>query len=258
MCEKKKIIGETMKIVVVGGSGLIGSKVVNKLKKLGHDVVAASPSTGVDATTGKGLAEALKGADVVMDVANSPSFDDRAAMEFFEKSGKNLIAAEEAAGVKHHIALSVVGTDRLADSGYFKGKIIQEKLIKSSPIPFTIVQSTQFFEFLPGIAQASTDGQKIRLPNAFFQPIAAEDVAAILTDIALGAPQKNTIEIAGPETFRMPELVQKYLTAAKDTRSVVSDNNAGYFGIKISENALMPSKRARLGPINFEKWLKNK
>lgn len=246
-----------MKIVVIGGSGLIGSKVVKKLKHLGHEVVAASPSSGVDATTGKGLAEALKGAQVVVDVANSPTFEDKAAWDFFEKSGHNLMAAEKAAGVKHHVALSVVGTQRLAESGYFRAKDHQENLIKQGGIPYTIVQSTQFFEFLPAIVQDGTVGQAIRLSSALFQPIASEDVASILADIAIGAPRNATLEIAGPERKPLSDVVQQYLNASRDARKVTADPQARYFGIQLTDDMLVPAKNPRLGSTHFKTWFKN-
>lgn len=246
-----------MKIVVIGGSGLIGSKVVKILKSLGHEVIPASPSTGVDATTGKGLTEALKGAQVVVDVANSPSFDEKSALEFFEKTNQNLSKAEKETGVKHHVALSVVGTDRLAKDGYFRAKNTQEQLIKASGIPYTIVQSTQFFEFLNAIAQSGTTDQTVLLPPVSFQPIAADDVASILADIAVKPPLNTTIEIAGPERARFPELVQKYLKGTQDNRTVTSDNHARYYGMEITENTLVPSKNPRLGSITLESWLKS-
>lgn len=244
-----------MKIVVIGGSGLIGSRVVKNLKSLGHEVVSASPSSGVDATTGKGLAEALKGSEVVVDVANSPSFDEKTAVEFFEKSNRNISKAEKEAGVKHHVALSIVGTDRLADSGYFHAKSVQERLIKSSGIPYTIVQATQFFEFLNSIAQSATTGQEVRLPPVAFQPIAAEDVASILADVAIKSPLNNALEIAGPKRGPFPELIEQFLKATKDARKVITDKNASYFGMKVSENALVPEKNPRLGPTTLENWL---
>lgn len=247
-----------MKIVVIGGTGLIGSKLVGNLKKLGHEVVAASPSRGVNAVTGEGLTEALKNTDVVVDVANSPSFEDKAVLEFFNASTKNLLAAEKAAGVGHHIALSVVGTDILPESGYFRAKLAQENLIKASPIPYTIVRATQFFEFLNSIAQTNTDGQTIRLPTAFIQPIASEDVAAALLKVVLEAPVNGTIEIAGPDRFHMSELVEQYLKETKDTRKVIPDANAPYFGAKLADNTLVPSKKnPRLGSINLKSWLKS-
>lgn len=245
-----------MKIVVIGGSGLIGSKLVKILKALGHEAISASPSSGVDATTGKGLQEVLKNAEVVVDVSNSPSFDENAAVEFFEKSNQNLSAAEKETGVKHHVALSVVGTDRLANSGYFRSKNLQEQLIKSSGIPFTIVRATQFYEFLDSIVQSATLGQTICLPPVSFQPIAADDVASILADIAVNPPHNDTIEIAGPQRERFPNLIQRYLKATQDYGTVTSDTKARYFGIVVSEEALVPEKNPRLGTITLESWLK--
>lgn len=246
-----------MKIVVIGGSGLIGAKVVKKLKAAGHEVVAASPSSGVDATTGKGLAEALKGAQVVVDVSNSPSFDEAAVVAFFEKSNRNLAAAEKKAGVKHHVALSVVGTPRLGTSGYFRGKHIQEQLIKASGIPYTIVQATQFYEFLNSIAQSAIVGQAVHLPPVAFQPIAADDVASILADVAVKAPLNDTIEIAGPERAPFPKLIERYLKATHNASEVKADAKARYFGVEVSEGALVPEKKPRLGPITLESWLKS-
>jgi uncharacterized protein YbjT (DUF2867 family) len=243
-----------MKIVVIGGSGLIGSKLVAKLQNLGHEVIAASPASGVNTITGEGLAEALEGTQVVVDVANSPSFEDKAVLEFFETSGRNLLAAEEVAGVKHHIALSVVGTDRLAESGYFRGKIAQEKLIKASPIPYTIVHSTQFFEFLGGIAQSGTQGETVHLSPAFVQPIASDDVASAVADVTVGAPLNGTVEIAGPDRLRLSELVQQYLTKMRDSRKVVSDAHARYFGAELTDDMLVPGANPRIGKINFETW----
>nr|GFC95137.1 hypothetical protein [Tanacetum cinerariifolium] len=219
-----------MKIVVIGGSGLIGSKLVNRLQQQGHEVLAASPSVGVNTITGEGLAEALAGAEVVVDVANSPSFEDRAVMEFFEQSGHNLLAAEAVAGVKHHIALSVVGTDRLQQSGYFRAKQVQENLIKQSGIPYTIVHSTQFLEFLSGIAAAATEGNNVRLSPAAIQPISSEDVADVMAEVTLGAPRNGILEIAGPEKFSLSDLVQQYLTKNQDPRQVVADAHARYYG----------------------------
>ncbi|HEV7645068.1 MAG TPA: SDR family oxidoreductase [Pyrinomonadaceae bacterium] len=244
-----------MKVVVIGGSGLIGSKVVNRLRQKGHEVLAASPDSGVNTITGEGLAKALSGAEVVIDVANSPSFEDKAVMEFFETSGRNLLGAETAAGVKHHIALSVVGTDRLPESGYLRAKMAQEKLIRESGVPYTIVHSTQFFEFLSGIAQAATDGETVRLSPAYFQPISAEDVADAMTDVALGTPANDTIEIAGSERFRMAELVRQYLAAKQDTRKVVADAHARYFGAELNDQSLIPGENARIGSITFDAWL---
>jgi uncharacterized protein YbjT (DUF2867 family) len=244
-----------MKIVVIGGSGLIGSKLVNNLRQRGHQVVAASPASGINTITGEGLADALAGAQVVVDVANSPSFEDKAVLEFFETSGRNLLAAEATAGVQHHIALSVVGTDRLLESGYFRGKMAQEKLIKASKVPYTIVHSTQFFEFLGGIAQSGTDGKTVRLSPAFVQPISSDDVAATMTDVTLGAPVNGTIEVAGPERVRLAELVQRFLTAKQDQRKVVTDVHARYFGVELNDQSLVPGDGARIASTHFEDWL---
>ena len=244
-----------MKSVVIGGSGLIGKKLVKLLGERGHEVVAASPSTGVNAVTGEGLAEALTGARVVVDVANAPSWEDKAVLDFFETSGRNLLAAEAAAGVTHHVALSVVGTERLLVSGYFRAKMTQEGLIKASKIPYTIVRSTQFFEFVGGIAQFSTEGQTVRLPSALMKPIAADDVAAILADIAVEKPLNGTIEIAGPEPIRMDELARRYLTATRDARTVVTDPNARYYGVEVNDRSLTPVANPRIGPTRFEEWL---
>lgn len=243
-----------MKIVVIGGTGLIGSKLVKKLKDSGHEAVAASPSTGVNTLTGEGLEKALKGANVVVDVANSPSFEEKAALEFFETSGRNLLAAEAAAGVGHHIALSVVGTDLLSESGYFRAKNAQENLIKSSSIPYTIVRATQFFEFLGSIAQSNTIGQTIYVSTAFLQPIASEDVAEALFRVVLEKPINGTIEIAGPDRFQLSEIVKEYLKETKDPRTVIPDVDARYFGLKLTENMLTPGKNPRLGSINFKSW----
>lgn len=244
-----------MKIVVIGGSGLIGKKLVNKLRQSGHEVVAASPASGVNTITGEGLADALAGAQVVVDVANSPSFEDKAVLEFFETSGRNLLAAEAAAGVGHHVALSVVGTERLLESGYFRAKMAQEKLIKASRIPYTIVQSTQFFEFLGGIAQAGTEGQTVRLSPAHVQPIASDDVAAAMADAAVGAPINGTVEIAGPERVGLAELVQLFLSATKDPRKVIADAHARYFGVELNDQSLIPGANPRIGPTRFVNWL---
>lgn len=246
-----------MKIVVIGGSGLIGTKLVKNLKSLGHEVIAASRSSGVDATTGKGLIQALKGSQVVIDVANSPSFDEKTATEFFENSNKNLTAAEKETGVQHHVALSVVGTDRLADNGYFRAKNIQEQLIKTSGIPYTIVQATQFFEFLNSIAQSATKGETVYLPPVSFQPIAADDVASILAKVACQNPLNKTIEIAGPECTSFPNLIQRYLKGINDSRTVLSDVHAQYFGMDLTENTLVPGKNPWLGSITLENWLKS-
>src|SRR5262249_10728265 len=244
-----------MKVVVIGGSGLIGKKLVKLLGERGHEVVAASPSTGVNTITGEGLAEALTGARVVVDVANAPSWEDKAVLEFFETSGRNLLAAEAATGVAHHVALSVVGTERLLVSGYFRAKMAQEGLIKAAKIPYTIVRATQFFEFVGGIAQLSTEGQTVRLPSALMQPIAADDVAAILADIAVEEPLNGMVEMAGPEPIRMDELVRSYLTATRDARTVTRDPNARYYGVEVNDQSLTPGDNPRLGPTRFEDWL---
>jgi len=244
-----------MKIVVIGGSGLIGTKLVNKLRQLGHEVMAASPSSGVNTITGEGLAEALADAQVVVDVANSPSWEDKAVLDFFETSGRNLLAAEAAAGVGHHIALSVVGTERLLASGYFRAKMAQETLIKASPVPYTIVRATQFFEFVGGIAQSATDGQTVRLSPALVQPIVSDDVAAALADVTLGAPLNGTVELAGPERLRLDELVRQFLSAHRDARKVTTDVHALYFGIELNDQSLTPGNNPRIGPTRFEDWL---
>jgi uncharacterized protein YbjT (DUF2867 family) len=244
-----------MKIVVIGGSGLIGSRLVVKLREQGHDAIAASPSSGVNTLTGEGLAEALQGASVVVDVSNSPSWDDAAVLNFFETSTRNLLAHEAAAKVGHHVALSVVGTDRLSESGYFRAKIAQEKLIKNSAIPYSIVHATQFFEFLKGLADISFDGEKIRLPPVLFQPMAADDVASEVARIAVGPPVNGTVETAGPEQFRVDELVRQRLAALKDPRELIADPNALYSGAKVSRKTLLPDKTARLGKTRYETWL---
>jgi uncharacterized protein YbjT (DUF2867 family) len=235
--------GEFMKIVVIGGTGLIGSKVVEKLKQKGHEAIAAAPNTGVNTITGEGLKEAMAGAQVVIDLANSPSFEDKAALEFFETSGRNLLAAEAAAGVRHHVALSIVGTDRTPDNGYFRAKVAQEKLIETSGIPYTIIRSTQFLEFLGGIAASSTDGNIVRLSPGLCQPIAADDVAAIVADVALTAPRNGIIEIAGPERAPFNEIVARYLKAVGDPREVVRDPEARYWGGRVEERSLVPLAR---------------
>jgi uncharacterized protein YbjT (DUF2867 family) len=244
-----------MKIVVIGGTGLIGSKLVNKLREHGHEAVAAAPSSGVNTLTGEGLAEVLNGASVVVDVSNSPSFEEKAVMEFFETSTRNLLSYEAKAGVRHHVALSVVGTDRLSESGYFRAKIAQEKLIKGSPIPYSIVQATQFFEFLKAIADISSDGDKVRLPPVLFQPMAADDVASAVGRIAVGPPVNGIVEIGGPEQFRLDELVRRRLALLKDAREVIADPKALYSGTRISERTLVPDNNARLGETRFETWL---
>jgi uncharacterized protein YbjT (DUF2867 family) len=244
-----------MKIVVIGGTGLIGKKLVAILRERGHEVVAASPSSGVNALTGEGLSEALKGAAVVVDVANSPSFEDKAVMEFFETSGRNLLAAEAAAGVRHHVALSVVGADRLLASGYFRAKMAQEELIKAAKIPYTIVRATQFFEFVGAIAQFSTEGTTVRLPPALMQPIVSDDVAAALADVALAKPLNGMVEIAGPEPIRMDELVRQFLAATRDARQVTTDPQAPYYGTTVNDRSLTPGDNPRLGPTRFADWL---
>ena len=244
-----------MKIVVIGGSGLIGTKLVARLRQRGHEVVAASPSSGVNTITGEGLAEALAGAQVVVDVANSPSWEDQAVLEFFETSGRNLLAAEAAAGVGHHVALSVVGTDRMLASGYFRAKMAQENLIKAAKIPYTIVRATQFFEFVGGIAQAATDGETVRLPPAMMQPIVSDDVAAALADVAVDQPLNGTVELAGPEPIRMDELIRRYLTAKRDARKVITDVHARYFGTEVNDHSLTPGDHPRIGPTRFADWL---
>jgi uncharacterized protein YbjT (DUF2867 family) len=244
-----------MKIVVIGGSGLIGSKLVKRLTTKGHAVIAASPSAGINTITGEGLAEALAGAQVVIDVANSPSFEDNAVMEFFRVSGQNLLAAEAKAGVQHHVALSVVGTQRLQESGYFRAKQVQEELIQASGIPYTLVHSTQFFEFAGGIAQSGTKADGIHLSTALIQPISSEDVATAVADIATGAPQNKTVEIAGPETFQLDELVHAYLQHNRDTRKVIADGGARYFGALLQERTLLPEQDAYTGTDRFSDWL---
>src|SRR5262245_39676710 len=244
-----------MKIVVIGGSGLIGSKVCKKLADRGHQVVPASPKSGVNTVTGEGLVEAVTGAQIVVDVSNAPSWEDGAVMKFFDTSTRNILAAEARAGVRHHVALSVVGTDRLQESGYFRAKLVQEKLIAASDIPYTIVRATQFFEFLGGIAQGSTDGQVVRLPSAMMQPMSADDVAAALADYSLGPPLNRIVEIAGPEALGIDETVQRYLTATGDARRVITEGNAPYYGVKVSKTSLLPDKAARLGTIPLDDWL---
>src|SRR6202048_1280134 len=248
--------GEFMKIVVIGGTGLIGSKVVEKLKQKGHEAIAAAPNTGVNTITGEGLKEAMAGAQVVIDLANSPSFEDKAALEFSEPSCRTLVAAEAAAGVRHHVALSIVGTDRTPDNGYFRAKVAQEKLIETSGIPYTIIRSTQFLEFLGGIAASSADGNMVRRSPGLFQPIAADDVAAIVADVALAAPRNGIVEIAGPERAPFNEIVARYLKAVGDAREVESDPEARYFGGRVEERSLVPLGEARLGRIGFDEWFR--
>jgi uncharacterized protein YbjT (DUF2867 family) len=244
-----------MKIVVIGGTGLIGSKLVNELREHGHEAVAAAPNTGVNTITGEGLAEVLKGASVVVDVSNSPSWDDAAVLNFFETSTRNLLKYEVTAGVGHHVALSVVGTEQLAESGYFRAKIAQEKLITESSIPYSIVHATQFFEFLKGLADISMAGEKVHLPPVLFQPMAARDVASAVATIAVGAPANGIVEIGGPEQFRVDELVRRRLASLKDPREVIADPNALYSGARLSEKTLLPGNHARLGETRFETWL---
>jgi uncharacterized protein YbjT (DUF2867 family) len=244
-----------MKIVVIGGTGLIGSRLVKKLREQGDEAIAASPSSGVNSVTGEGLAEALKGASVVVDVTNSPSWEDTAVLKFFETSTRNLLTYEAAAGVGHHVALSVVGTERLSESGFFRAKIAQEKLIKASSIPYSIVQATQFFEFLKGLADISMVGDKVHLAPVLFQPMAADDVASSVARVAVGPPVNGIVEIGGPEQFRLDELVRRRLAALKDPREVIADPKAPYAGAKLSERTLVPGNNARLGETTFETWL---
>ena len=244
-----------MNIVVIGGTGLIGSKLVNKLREQGHDAMAAAPNTGVKTLTGEGLADALKGASVVVDVSNSPDWEDAAVLKFFETSTRNLLTSEAAAGVGHHVALSVVGTQMLSESGYFRAKIAQENLIKNSSIPYSIVHATQFFEFLKGLADISMIADKVHLPPVLFQPMAADDVASGVARVAVGQPVNGIVEIAGPEKFRVDELVRRRLASLKDPREVIADPNASYDGAKVSERTLLPGNNARLGETTFEAWL---
>lgn len=245
-----------MRIVVIGGTGLIGSKTIPILREGGHEAVAASPNTGVNTITGQGLKEALAGTQVVIDLANSPSFEDRVVLEFFETSGRNLLAAETAAGVRHHVALSIVGTDRTPDNGYFRAKVAQERLIEASGIPYTIIRSTQFLEFLRAIAASCTEGTTVRLSPGLFQPIAADDVAAIVAEVALAAPRRGIVEIAGPERAPFNEIVARYLKAVGDSRQVVRDPEARYFGCRVEERSLVPLGEARLGRIGLDEWLR--
>src|SRR5690349_2124041 len=244
-----------MKIVVIGGTGLIGTKVVQKLTAQGHQALAATPNTGVDATTGQGLAEALAGAQVVVDVSNAPNWEDAKVLAFFESSSRNIARAEKEAGIRHHVALSVVGTERLQDSGYFRAKLVQENMIKSSGIPYTIVRATQFFEFLRGIAQSAVEGDTVRLSHSRFQPMAAEDVATAVAEAALAEPVNGTIEIAGPDAFHLDEIVRKVLKYDNDPRKVVVDPEARYFGIKLSDTSLVPGQSPHLGSTKFDWWL---
>ncbi|TNJ34317.1 SDR family oxidoreductase [Arenimonas terrae] len=244
-----------MKIVVIGGTGLIGSKLVAILRERGHDVLPAAPNTGVNTITREGLAEAMDGAEVVVDVANAPVWEDQAVLDFFETSGRNLLAAERAAGVRHHIALSIVGSERLPDNGYFRAKVAQENLIKASGIPYSILRATQFFEFVAGIAQSATVGHEIRMSPALIQPIASDDVAAVLADVALAAPLNGTTEVGGPEALPMDELVRRFLKATNDSREVVPDVRARYFGSVLDDQSLTAGKDARLGKIGLDQWL---
>jgi uncharacterized protein YbjT (DUF2867 family) len=244
-----------MKIVIIGGTGLIGSKLAKVLRGRGHDVLAASPNTGVNTVTGEGLAEALAGADVVVDVSNSPSFEDKTVLEFFETSGRNLLAAEKVAGVRHHVALSVVGAERLPGSGYMRAKMAQEALIRASTVPYSIVHATQFFEFTGAIAKSAQNGGVLRLSTAWMQPIATDDVVEALADVALSPPLHGTVEIAGPERVRMPEIVRRYLREVNDSREVVGDPQAPYFGAVLDDESLVPAGSARIGVIRFESWL---
>ena len=244
-----------MRIVIIGGTGLIGTKLAGILRDKGHDVLQASPRTGVNAITGEGLDRALSGADVVVDVANSPSFEDSAVLAFFETSSRNLLAAEAAAKVRHHVALSIVGTDRLPDNGYFRAKLAQENLIRGSTIPYSILRATQFFEFVGGIVDTSTDGQIARLSPALFQPVAADDVVAALVDLTLADPINGMIELAGPEQLSLDEFGRKYLAATRDPRKVVADIHARYFGAEMDDRSLTPGNNPRIGAIRFEDWL---
>jgi len=245
-----------MKIVVIGGTGLIGSKTIPILRQGGHEAVAASPNTGVNTITGEGLAKALAGAQVVVDLANAPVWEDKAVLEFFQTSGRNLLAAEATAGVQHHVAVSIVGTDRSPDNGYFRAKVAQEKVIESSRIPYTIIRSTQFMEFLGGIAAEGTKGNVVRISPGLFQPIAADDVAATVADVAIGAPRNGIVEIAGPERAPFNEIIARYLKAIGDPREVVSDPEARYFGGRVEERSLVPLGEARLGRIGIDEWVR--
>jgi uncharacterized protein YbjT (DUF2867 family) len=245
-----------MKIVVIGGTGLIGSKLVEQLRGAGHQPLAASPNSGVDTYTGEGLEQALDGAQVVVDVSNAPAWDDAAVLDFFQTTARNLLAAEATAGVRHHVVLSVVGTDRLTESGYFRAKLAQEEVVKAASVPYTILRATQFFEFLGRIADSSTEGDTVRLPRALVQPEAADDVAAALADIATGEPLNGTVELAGPEAFPFDELVRRVLEAENDPREVIADADARYFGAKLDESSLTPGDEPRIAPTRFEDWLR--
>jgi len=246
-----------MKIIVIGGTGLIGTKLVNQLRQQGHEVVAASPSRGINSVTGEGLAAALAGAQVVVDVTNSPSWEDQAVLEFFETSTRNLLAAEAVAGIRHHIALSVVGTERLLASGFFRAKLAQEKLIQSSPMPYTIVRATQFCEFVGSIAQSATDGQTVRLPSALLQPIVSDDVAAALADVAVAEPLNRIVDLAGPDAIPLDEVVRQFLKAKRDSRTVITDEQAAYFGVPLKHRSLVPDGKALSGHTHFQDWLRH-
>jgi uncharacterized protein YbjT (DUF2867 family) len=244
-----------MKIVVIGGTGLIGSKLVEKLLEAGHEAIPASPDTGVDVLTGEGLVEALEGAEVVVDVANAPAWEDAAVMDFFQTSSRNILAAETAAGVKHHVALSIVGADRLPESGYFRAKIAQEEVVKGGSVPYTILRATQFFEFIGRIADSSTDGDTVRLAPVFIQPESADDVATALAELALNEPVNDFVELAGPDQFRLDELAERVLRAKNDPRHVKADMQARYFGAKLDHYSLTPENNVRVAPTHFEEWL---
>jgi len=245
-----------MKIVVIGGTGLIGSKLITRLREQGHEAVAAAPNTGVNTITGEGLADVLRGASVVVDVSNSPSFEDADVMTFFQTSTRNLLAAESDAGVRHHVALSIVGSERMAGSGYMRAKVAQESLIKGSSIPYSIVHATQFFEFVKSIAAAATDGNRVRIAPVLFQPMASDDVAIAVSRIATGAPLNGTVEIGGPERLRFDEFIRRGLAAQNDAREVVADPHARYFGAELTERSLVPGEGAQLGEIRFDDWLR--
>jgi uncharacterized protein YbjT (DUF2867 family) len=245
-----------MKIVVIGGTGLIGTKLVGNLRRKGHEVIPAAPGTGVNTITGEGLDKALSGAEILVDVANAPSFEDDAALRFFKTSGRNLLAAEAAAGVKHHVGLSVVGADRLPECGYFRAKLAQENLISTSKVPYTILRATQFFEFVGAVVDSSTDGQIVRLSPALFQPVASDDVATALADFSIGAPVNGIVELAGPEKFSLDEFGRRYLTATKDRRKVIADIHARYFGAELNDRSLTPSRSPRLGSVCYDEWLR--
>ena len=244
-----------MKVVVIGGTGLIGSKLVEKLREHGHEPLAASPDTGVDALSGEGLTEALEGAQVVVDVANAPAWEDAAVLDFFQTSSRNILAAETAASVNHHVVLSVVGTDRLQDSGYFRAKLAQEETVKAASVPYTILRATQFFEFIGRIADSSTDGETVHLPPVLVQPESADDVAAALAWVAVNEPVNGIVELAGPEQFRLDQLAQRVLSAKNDPRPVTADVHARYFGAELDDHSLTPGSNARIAPTRFEDWL---